>query len=138
MKHFITIITLLISTIFASAQDSWKVSLNKITVLTSNKSDELLNVKKIKSTEWKKNGYLEVIYKEASPSTWLHALQFTDELGNQLLIKDSVTAAKIPIAALRKLLAGKKQLKIYMLINPPNPMMMAPSRMIHLITLRLP
>lgn len=138
MKRFITIITLLTSTIFASAQDSWKISLNKITVLTSNKSDDLLNVKKVKTTEWKKNGYLEVIYKEANPSTWLHALQFTDELGNQLLVKDSVTSAKIPIAALRKLFAGKKQLKIYMLINPPNPMMMAPSRMIHLITLKLP
>jgi len=138
MKRIITIITLLTSTIFASAQDSWKISLNKITVLTSNKSDELLNVKKIKLTEWKKNGYLEVIYKEESPSTWLHALQFTDELGNQLLIKDSVTAAKIPIAALRKLFTGKEQLKIFMLINPPNPLMMAPSRMIHLITLKLP
>jgi hypothetical protein len=145
MKRFITIIALLTSTIFASAQlvtpqgaDSWKISLNKITVLISNKSDDLLNVKKIKSTEWKKNGYLEVIYKEASPSTWLHSLQFTDDLGNPLLVKDSTMTAKIPIAALRKLFAGKKELKIYMMINPPNPMMMAPSRMIHLVTLKLP
>ena len=98
----------------------------------------LLNIKKINSTDWKKNGYLEVSYKETTPSTWLHSLQFTDDTGNQLLIKDSVTAAKIPIAVLRRLFAGKKQLKIYMLINPPNPMMMAPSRMIHLATLKLP
>jgi hypothetical protein len=86
----------------------------------------------------KKNGYLEVSYKETTPSTWLHSLQFTDESGNPLLVKDSTTTAKIPIVALRKLFAGKKQIKIYLLINPPNPMMMAPSRMLHLGTLRLP
>ena len=145
MKNFVVILVLLMATVFVNAQpvppqreDSWKISLNKITVLTSSESNELLNTKKIKSTDWKKNGYLEVIYKEASPGNWLHSLQFTDELGNQLLVKDSTTSAKIPIAALRKLCAGKKQLKIYMLINPPTPMMMAPSRMIHLVTLRLP
>ncbi len=126
------------TTLFAEAQNSWKISLNKKTVLTSSESNELLNIKKISLADWKKNGYLEVSYKETTPSTWLHSLQFTDELGNQLMLKDSVIAAKIPIAVLRKLFAGKKELKIYMLINPPNPMMMAPSRMIHLVTLRLP
>ena len=145
MKGFVTIFGLLITTLFANAQlvppqgeGSWKISLNKITVLTSSESNELLNIKKIKSADWKKNGYLEVIYKETTPGNWLHSLQFTDEAGNQLLVKDSVTAAKIPIAVLRKLFAGKKQIKIYMVINPPNPMMMAPSRMLHLGTLRLP
>lgn len=138
MKNFVTIITLLMTTLFAEAQNSWKISLNKKTVLTSSESNELLNIKKISLADWKKNGYLEVSYKETTPSTWLHSLQFTDELGNQLMLKDSVIAAKIPIAVLRKLFAGKKELKIYMLINPPNPMMMAPSRMIHLVTLRLP
>ena len=126
------------STFFAAGQASWKISLNRITVLVSSESNELLNIKKIKSSDWKKNGYLEVSYKEITPSNWLHSLQFTDETGNQLLVKDGVTAAKIPIATLRKLYAGKKQVKIYMVINPPNPMMGAPSRMLHLGTLRLP
>jgi hypothetical protein len=138
MKNFVTIFGLLITTLLASAQDSWKISLNKITVLTSSVSNELLNTKKIKSADWKKNGYLEVSYKETTPSNWLHSLQFTDETGNPLLVKDGVTAAKIPIATLRKLYAGKKQVKIYMVINPPDPKMMAPSRMLHLGTLRLP
>jgi hypothetical protein len=120
------------------AQDSWKITLNKKTLLISSESNELVNIKKINSTDWKKNGYLEVSYKETTPGNWLHSLQFTDELGNQLLVKDSTTTAKIPIAALRKLFKGKKQLKIYMVINPPNPMMAAPSRMLHLGTLRLP
>jgi hypothetical protein len=120
------------------AQNSWKISLNKITVISSSESNELTNIKKIKSTEWKKNGNLEVIYKETTPSSFLHSLQFTDESGNPLLIKDSTMTAKIPIASLRKLFKGKKQIKIYMMINPPNPMMMAPSRMLHLGTLKLP
>jgi hypothetical protein len=126
------------STFFAAGQAGWKISLNKITVLTSSESNELLNIKKIKSSDWKKNGYLEVNYKETTASTWLHSIQFTDEAGTQLLIKDNVTDAKIPITVLRKLFAGKKQVKIYMIISPPNPMMMAPSRMLHLGTLRLP
>jgi hypothetical protein len=138
MKSFIIIFGLLFTTLFANAQDSWKITLNKKTVMISSESNELLNIKKINSTDWKKNGYLEVSFKETTPSNWLHSLQFTDEKGNQLLIKDSTATTKIPIAALRKLFAGKKQLKIYMVINPPNPMMAAPSRMLHLCTLRLP
>lgn len=145
MKNFVTIFVVLITTLFANAQlvppqrvDSWKISLNKKTLLISSESNELINIKKINSTDWKKNGYLEVIYKETTPGTWLHSLQFTDETGNQLLVKENVTAAKIPIAVLRKLFAGKKQLKIYMVISPSNPMMGAPSRMLHLGTVRLP
>lgn len=137
MRNFITIFTLSMSALFATGQDSWKISLNKITVITSSESNELKNIKKIKSTDWKKNGYLEVIYKETTPSAWIHSLQFSDEQGNPLLVKDSTTTAKIPIAVLRKLFARKKQVKIYMMLNPPNPMMMAPSRMIHLGTLKL-
>lgn len=138
MKSFVIIFGFLVTTLFVNAQDSWKISLNKITVLTSKESNELLNTKKIKSADWKKNGYLEVSYKESTPSNWLHSLQFTDETGNPLLVKDSTMTAKIPIATLRKLFAGKKEIKIYMVINPPNPMMGAPSRMLHLGTLRLP
>ena len=126
------------STLLVKGQDSWKISLNNGTVLTSSKSDEIINIIKIKSSEWKKNGYLEVTYKETTPSNWLHSMQFTDEQGNPLLTKDSTLTAKIPIATLRKLFTRKKQLKIYMVLSPPNPMMMAPSRMIHLVTLRLP
>ena len=138
MKSFVTILGLMITTLLANGQNSWKITLNKKTVLISKESNELLNIKKIKSVDWKKNGYLEVNFKEITPSAWLHSLQFTDESGNPLFVKDSTTTAKIPIAVLRKLFAGKKQLKIYMVINPPNPMMMAPSRMLHLGTLLLP
>ena len=138
MKNFLYLVSFMLLTNFMQGQNSWKISLNKTTVLTSSESNELVNIKKIKSTEWKKNGYLEVTYQETTAGHWLHSLQFSDENGNPLLVKDSATSAKIPIATLRKLFAGKKQLKIYMMINPPNPMMMAPSRIVHLGTLRLP
>jgi hypothetical protein len=138
MKNLLFILSFISLSCFMQAQDSWKISLNNVSVLTSSKSDESINIKKIKSTEWKKNGFLEVTYKETTPSNWLHSLQFSDEKGNPLLMKDSTLSAKISIATLRKLFAGKKELKIYMIINPPNPMMMAPSRMLHLGTLKLP
>jgi hypothetical protein len=51
----------------ASAEDSWKISLNKKTILTSSQSNELTNIKKISSADWKKNGYLEVSFKETNP-----------------------------------------------------------------------
>ena len=138
MKNYLTGVIFLLLLHIMQAQDSWKIALNKKAILVSSESNELLNIKKINAADWKKNGYLEVIYKETNPGNWLHSLQFTDELGNQFLVKDSTMTAKISIAALRKLFAGKKQLKIYMVINPPNPMMGAPSRMLHLGTLRLP
>lgn len=126
------------STFFSDAQYSWKICLNKKTVLISSELNEELNTKKIESTDWVKKGYLEVTFKESTPSNWRHSLHFSDESDNQLLVKDSTLTAKIPIAALRKLFAGKKKLKIYMNIDPPNPEMLAPSRIIHLITLKLP
>jgi hypothetical protein len=138
MKSLVTILALLSTTLLTNAQDSWKIMLNKKAILISNESNELLNTKKIKSADWKSNGYLEVSFKEKNPSNWLHSLQFSDEQGNLVLVKDSTTTAKVPIASLRKLFKGKKQIKIYMIINPPNPMMMAPSRMLHLGTLKLP
>ena len=126
------------STFFAAGQYSWKITLDKSTLLVSNESNEITNIKKIKSADWKKKGNLDISFKEATPSDWPHSIQFTDDMGNPLLVKDNTMTAKIPLATLRKLYAGKKQMKIYMVINPPNPMMLAPSRMLHLGTFLLP
>lgn len=138
MKNLLFFTGIMMFATLLQAQDSWKISLNKKTVLISNESNELVNIKNIKSADWSKNGFLEVNYKETIPTSLMHSLQFTDELGNQLLVKDSVTTAKIPMGSLRKLFAGKKQLKIFIVISPSNPMMGMPSRMIHLVTLKLP
>ena len=112
--------------------------MNNKLLISSHVSDEKVNVKAIKSSEWKKNGWLEVNYKETTKSTWHHSLRFSDEAGNELLVKDNVTSAKITLSSLRKLFTGKKQLNIYIVIAPSDPMIMAPARMIHLGTLKLP
>lgn len=138
MKKILTILTIICLAETVSAQDTWKIVLHKKLLLTGKGVDEEKNVKLIKSTDWKKSGYLEVSYKEEQPSSWLHSFRFTDEKGNELLVKDSVISTKISTAVLRKTFAGKKQVKIYMVIAPSDPMMMAPARQIHLATLKLP
>ncbi|MGH2552504.1 MAG: hypothetical protein ACRDEB_02240 [Chitinophagaceae bacterium] len=137
MKKFLLLVALLFFISISQAQHSWKISLNKKTVIASSESDELLNSKKIKPSEWQKTGYLEISFKEKNSNNWLHSFQFNDESGNLLMTKDTVTTVKIPNAEIRKLFKGKKQVKIYMVINPPDPRMMAPSRMLHLGTLSL-
>ena len=120
------------------AQDSFQVVLHKKIVMSSAEFSAEKNVKLIKSTDWKKNGNLEVTYKVASPSAlWSYKLQFADEKGNMLLQKDS-SYAKITTQSLRQLFAGKKQIIISIMIGPKDPLMMAPAKMKQLATLKLP
>ena len=138
MKKIFIMAALSITTGFIHAQNSWTIVLHKKLLFAGQEVSEEKNIKPVRSTDWKKNGWLEVNFKEAQPSTWLHSLSFTDEQGNALLVKDSVTYTKVSTSVLRNLFAGKKQVKIYMVLSPPNPMMMAPTRMLHLVTLKLP
>ncbi|MBM3415904.1 MAG: hypothetical protein FJY20_05550 [Bacteroidetes bacterium] len=138
MKKLLTILTIICLAETVSAQDSWKVVLHKKLLLTGKGADEEKNIKLIKLSEWEKSGYLEVSYKEEQPSAWLHSIRFADEQGNELLVKDSTTSTKVSTIALRKTFSGKKQVKIYMVIAPSDPMIMAPARRIHLATLKLP
>ncbi|MGQ0738899.1 MAG: hypothetical protein ACT4OJ_07575 [Bacteroidota bacterium] len=138
MKKICILATLMMATGLIHAQESWQVILHKKVVLTGKEISEEKNIKPVTSADWKKNGWLEVNFKEEPKTTWRHSIQFTDENGTQLLIRDSVTFTKVATSSLRKLFAGKKQVKIYMIISPPNPMMLAPTRMKHLVTLKLP
>lgn len=119
-------------------QDSWKVKLNNKLLLATSKEDEKANIKKIKSTEWKKSGYLEIHFKEAYPNTWKRSFLFFDEQDEQLLAKDNVISVKLTIASLRKLFAGKKQIRIYTIVAPLNPGIAIRIRRVHLCTLQLP
>lgn len=116
-------INLLIAIIFLSqnmiqAQDSWTIRWNNKTILSANKEDEAANTRTIKLSDWKKNGNLEIIYKEAEPDTLLwHSFLLFDENDHQLISKEKTLVAKIPIAQLRKLFAGKKQIKIYTIVS---------------------
>jgi len=138
MKKLIVLPAVLLIAAGLSAQNSWSVVLHKKILLTGKEVNEEKNVRLIRSSDWKKTGYLEVAYKEEQPSSMHHSIRFADELGNELLVKDSITSVKVLTTSLRKLFAGKKQVKIYMTIAPTDPMIMMPARRIHLATLKLP
>lgn len=138
MKLFAVIMILGLSASFAGAQESWNIVLHKRVLLSGNKESEEKNIRLIRSTDWRKNGYLEVSYREPLPCTHYHSIRFSDEKGNELLVKDSVTQTKVSTATLRKLFAGKKQVIIHLIIAPSDPLSMRPTRRIHLATLKLP
>lgn len=117
------------------AQGSWQIILNKKLQISSSISDEQLNKKTIRSADWKSAGYLDIRYKPEGNHKYI--LQLTDETGRDLWKTESTTA-KLKLSSIRKLFAGKKELKVYMTLNPPNDMMAMPSRIVHLATLKLP
>lgn len=129
----------LISLMFFSsnllAQGSWQIIVNRKLQISGSISDENKNVKTIKSSDWKSGGYLDIRYKPQG--NYKFVLQLTDEAGNEQW-KIDTTSAKLKLSTIRKLFAGKKEMKIYMILNPPNDMMMAPSKILHLGTLKLP
>ena len=138
MKKISLLLLLVMTSALGFAQDSFQVVLHKKIVMSSAEFSAEKNVKLIKSTDWKKNGNLEVTYKVASPSAlWSYKLQFADENGNMLLQKDS-SYAKITTQSLRQLFAGKKQIIVSIMIGPKDPLMMAPAKMKQLATLKLP
>ena len=118
--------------------DSWKIKLNNKVLLATSKENEKANTKKISSAELKKNGFLEISFKEASPNTWKRSFLFFDKEDNQLLAIDSVTYTKTHIATLRKLFAGKKEIRIYTTVSPLDPNIAVRVRRVHLCTLQLP
>jgi hypothetical protein len=120
-----------------SQADSWKIRLNNIVILSTKTEDETKNTRKIKSSEWKKSGYLQITYKEMSPG-WSRSFLFFDETDQEVLRKDSTVNTKIPLATLRKLMKGKKELHIYTIAYPPDPNMGVRLRRVHLCTLKLP
>ena len=119
-------------------QDSWKIKLNNKMLLSTSGENEKKNIKKITAAEWKKTGYLEIRFKDAYPNTWKRSFLFFDEQDEQLLAKDSITSVKLTIASLRKLFAGKKQIRIYTILSPINPGIAIRIRRVHLCTLQLP
>ena len=141
MKNLILLLTFL-STVFVSqAQDSWKIKLNKKVLLSATAEDEVKNIKKIKSVELNKPGYLEVLYKEMPVKTgWQRSLLFFDENDTELWRKDNSKAAtKISNAILKKLFTGKNKIKIYTISLPTDPNKAAAVRVrrVHLCTLEL-
>lgn len=123
----------------ASAQGGrWMVTLNGKLMVAAGTENTGAHTRQLKRAEWKKNGYLEIKFTEDEPATWRRSFIFNDEGDEQLLTKDSVTAVKIPLSALRKIFAGKKELTIYTIIAPLDPSVAIRIRRVHLCTLKLP
>lgn len=141
MKRIYWILVFIFTTLFATAQDNWKIKLNGKVLLSSQAENETVNSKRIKLTELSKKGTLDILYKESPPkSDWKRSLLFFDENDNELLRKDSITAnTRVTTAAIKKLFAGKKKIRIYTISLPTDPNLAARIRVrrVHLCTLEL-
>lgn len=141
MKKILAIVAILFSGLFGHAQDHWKIKLNGKVLLSSSDENESLNKRKVKKTEWKKQGTLDILYKEVPVKAgWHRSLLFMDETENELTRKDSIKATtRIQLAQLRKLFEGKKKVKIYTISLPDDPALAATIRVrrVHLCTLEL-
>ncbi len=140
MKKFLLFLSFILTTVFADAQkkNSWTIKLNNKIILATSKEDESINSKKVKAGEWRKNGKLEILFKEAEPGVWVRSILFFDKDDNQLLSKDSTNHAIVSLAELRKLFAGKKEIEIYAIASPIDPNIAVRMRRVHLCTLKLP
>lgn len=137
MKYFLFFFIIISSAFSIQAQNSWQIIMNKKTVLTGNDSNELPNTRNFNPSDWTKKGYLEIKFKEATTDFWRRSFQFDDETGNQLFSKDSTTKVKIPLRELRKIYAGKKEIKIYTVASPLDPNIAVRMQRVHLCTLKL-
>ena len=122
--------------------DSWKIKWNKKVILETSKSDEAVNIRKIKSSDLKKNYILEISYKEADAKKekeWTRSFMVFNESDNEILRKDSARNWKITGAELKKLFGDKKNIKLYTIAVPTDPALAARVRVrrVHLCTLEL-
>ena len=79
---------------------SWVIKINDKTILSARTENEEANTRKIKSSDWKKSGNLEINFTESEPDMWYRFFLFYDEQDNELLRKDSTVKAKISLAEL--------------------------------------
>jgi len=141
MKKLLLLALSVLSVLYMNAQDSWKVKLNNKVILATGQIDDNANTRKVKLSEWKKNGFLEVAYSGEKPQPgWVRTFYFLDETGNEIIVKDNTSKAKISLKTLRKSFAGKKKIDIYTIVRPTDPevAMRVRIRRVHLCSLELP
>jgi len=131
----------LLSFIFTSAlaQDSWKVCLDKKTLLEASTEDEKKNTIKISSSDLKKAKTFVITYKESSQQKgWERTISVYTAEDQELKIQ---TGKKLSLktSELKNLLNQYKELKIYTLNSPTDPKvkMQVRLRRVHLCTLVL-
>lgn len=139
MKLLLLFAILFMSTIKTNAQTgTWTIKLSSKKITTTSTEDEKMNCKKLKSSMWKKEGNLEIIFTENEPDTWIRTFLINDEDDNELKRADSTTHAIISLNELRTLFLGKKKLTIYTVIAPVDPAIAIRIRRVHLYTFMLP
>lgn len=139
MKLVIFLAAIFISNIHIHAQMGiWTINLNGKKITTTSTEDEKVNCKYLKSSFWKKNGNLEIIFTENEADTWIRSFLFYDEDDNELKRVDSTTHTIIPVNELKLLFQGKKRLNIYTTIAPIDPSIAIRIRRVHLFTFMLP
>ena len=138
MKIFFAFILSLISTL-ALAQDSWKICLDKKTLLKASTEDEKKNIVKISSTDLKKGKALVINYNESSQQKgWERTISVYNADDQELKIQTGKKFS-LKVAELKNLLNQYKEIKIYTLNSPTDPKMKMQVRLrrIHLCTLVL-
>lgn len=141
MKRLLLTSLAFLTALIISAQDSWRIKLNNKTVLHSSREDVETNTEKIKASAWRKNGYLQILYKDPDAAKDSYrTIIISDETDNELVRQDSVNSLKIPIRTLKKALGGNRKIQIFTTVLPSDPELAARVRVrrVHLCTLELP
>lgn len=136
MKTLFTFL-LSVAALALNAQDSWKVSLDKKSLLSTSSEDAEKNVVKLSAADLKKS--LVIAYTEASPQKgWERTITIYNDKDAEL---KKATSKKLTLKAsdLKKLFEKSKTLKIYTVNMPTDPKMKAQVRIrrVHLCTLIL-
>ena len=138
MKIFCVFLLSLIGT-SALAQDSWKICLDKKTLLKASAEDEQKNIAKISSGDLKKSKSLVVNYSESSQQKgWERTISVYNAQDQELKIQTGKKLS-LKITELKSLLDQYKEIKIYTLNSPTDPKvkMQVRLRRLHLCTLVL-
>lgn len=140
MKTGISVIAFLLIACIASAQASWTVTLNNKLLLRASKENEKTNSRKVKATEWKKKGFLDIVY--TSPKTdnkYRRSILFVNENDQELIRRDNVSKVRVPIDELKRIFKDSGKIRVFTISIPTDPDLASRVRVrrVHLCTLEL-
>ena len=140
MKRISFILLLIIASTFGRAQDTYKIYHNNKIVLSSNTNDTASHVILIKKADLQKIGYLNLVYKEISPSKgWKRSISFADSVFNPVKKKDRTFSVVFSNINLKKLFNRFGKIAVFTWSLPLDPRLAAAIRIrrVHLCTLQL-
>jgi negative regulator of sigma E activity len=136
MKTFILLSSILLA-MYASAQDSWKITHNGKQCLQTSVESVETNSFTIKAADLKKKGLLSVQYTEAEKQKdWKRSIILFDEKDTELYRKDK-NILQLQNSTLAVLSKKAKKISIYTLSLPTDPKLAAVVRVrrVHLATI---